>query len=354
MAWLVIFVPVTVGLEALIPERYLLIFITSSLAILPLARWMGDATEQLATHFGEGIGGLLNATFGNAAELIIALAALRAGLHDVVKASIVGSIIGNVLLVLGAATLAGGLRRKEQHFNAVAARSQATMLVLAAIALILPACFQSAVGSTRQGLDRLSVSISIMLLLAYLLSLVFALLTHRTLFAGSYEPQEGKTHPKRARAMFVLAIATIGIAWMSEILVGTIDPATHALGLTRVFVGVFIVAVMGNAVEHATAISAAMKGRMDLSLSIAIGSSVQIALFVAPVLVLASLFVGPTPMDLAFPVGLVVLVVVSVLITAQVANDGRSDWLEGMQLLTVYLVLGLTLFFLPDSPVASH
>src|SRR5215470_16447966 len=258
MTWLVIFVPVTIGLEVFVPERYLLIFIASSLAILPLARWLGDATEQLATHFGEGVGGLLNATFGNAAELIIALAALRAGLYDVVKASIVGSFIGNVLLVLGAAMLAGGLRYQEQRFNAVAARSQATMLVLAAIALILPAYFQSAVGTTAQGLDRLSVAISIVLLLAYLLNLFFALITHRALFAGSHEPDEGKVRPSKVRAISVLAGATVGIAWMSEILVGTIEPARHELGLSKVFVGVFVVTVMGNAVEHATAIFAAM------------------------------------------------------------------------------------------------
>jgi Ca2+:H+ antiporter len=354
VTWLVIFIPVTIGLEVFVPERYLLIFIASSLAILPLAKWMGDATEQLAAYFGEGVGGLLNATFGNAAELIIALAALRAGLYDVVKASIVGSIIGNVLLVLGAAMLAGGLRHQEQRFNAVAARSQATMLMLAAIALILPAYFQSAVGTTTQGLDRLSVSISIVLLLAYLLNLAFALVTHRALFAGSDQPDEGKVQPPKARAVSMLAGTTVGIAWMSEILVGTIEPATHELGLSKIFVGVFVVAVMGNAVEHATAIFAAMKDRMDLSLAIAIGSSVQIALFVAPVLVLASLFFGPMPMDLAFPAGLVLLVLVSVLITAQVANDGRSDWLEGIQLLTIYLVLGLTLFFVPTNSMSPH
>jgi Ca2+:H+ antiporter len=228
------------------------------------------------------------------------------------------------------------------------------MLVLAAIALILPAYFQSAVGATTQGLDRLSISISIVLLLAYLLNLVFALLTHRALFAGSHEHDEGRVRPSKSRAISVLAGATVGIAWMSEILVSTIEPATHELGLSKIFVGVFVVAVVGNAVEHATAILAAIKDRMDLSLSIAIGSSVQIALFVTPVLVLASFFIGPMPMDLAFPVGLVLLVLVSVLITAQVANDGRSDWLEGIQLLTIYLVLGLTLFFVPATSTSSH
>ena len=184
ISWLLIFFPVTIGLELLAPDRYLLIFITSSLAILPLSGWMGRATEQLAERLGEGVGGLLNATFGNAAELIIALTALRAGLHDLVKASIAGSIIGNILLVLGAAMLAGGLRRAEQHFNPVGARSQATMLMLAAIALILPACFQAAAGTTAEGLGRLSISISAVLLLVYLLNLAFALVTHQALFAG--------------------------------------------------------------------------------------------------------------------------------------------------------------------------
>ena len=352
MNWLLLFLPAAVGLEYLAPERHLLVFATSSIAILPLAGWMGRATEQLAERMGEGVGGLLNATFGNAAELIIALAALRAGLHDVVKASIVGSIVGNILLVLGAAMLAGGLRRPEQHYNPAGARSQATMLTLAAIALILPAAFQVAAGATAEGLGRLSVSISVVLLLGYLLYLVFALVTHSALFAGSHAPEEGRPPPSVARAALVLAGATAVIAWMSEILVGAIEPTAHEFGLSNVFVGVFVVAILGNAAEHATAITAAMKDRMDLSLSISIGSSVQVALFVAPLLVLASLFLGPAPMDLAFSPGLVLSVLLSVLITGQIAGDGRSDWLKGVQLLAVYLVLGLTFFFLPGA--SSH
>jgi Ca2+:H+ antiporter len=352
MNWLLLFVPVAIGLEILAPERHLLVFLTSSLAILPLAAWMGRATEQLAERMGEGVGGLLNATFGNAAELIIALAALRAGLHDVVKASIAGSIVGNILLVLGAAMLAGGLRRPEQHFNPAGARSQATMLTLAAIAMVLPAAFQVAAGATAEGLGRLSVSISIVLLVVYLLFLAFSLVTHSALFAGSHVPEGGKAHASVGRAALVLAAATAAIAWMSEILVGAIEPTAREFGLSNVFVGVFVVAILGNAAEHATAISAAMKDRMDLSLSISIGSSVQVALFVAPVLVLASLVLGPAPMDLAFPVGLVLIVLLSVLITGQVAGDGRSDWLKGMQLLAVYLVLGLSFFFLPS--MSSH
>ena len=192
MNWLLIFVPISIGLEFLAPERYLLVFVTSALAILPLAGWMGRATEQLAERMGEGVGGLLNATFGNAAELIIALAALRAGLHDVVKASIAGSIVGNILLVLGAAMLAGGLRRSEQHFNASGARSQATMLLLAAIGLVLPAAFHAAAGATEQGLGKLSVSISVVLLLVYLLYLVFVLVTHSALFAGPIRKRKAR------------------------------------------------------------------------------------------------------------------------------------------------------------------
>jgi Ca2+:H+ antiporter len=349
MNWLLLFVPATVALEHLAPERYLLIFAASCLAILPLAGLMGRATEELAEHMGEGVGGLLNATFGNAAELIIALAALRAGLHDVVKASIAGSIVGNILLVFGAAMLAGGLRHHEQHFNPAGARSQATMLTVAAIALIVPAAFQAASGTTAQDLGWLSVSISVVLLLVYLLYLAFALITHSALFTGSHAPEEGSARSSIGRATLMLAGATVAIAWISEIMVGAIEPTAHELGLSNVFVGVFVVAIMGNAAEHATAITAAMKNRMDLSISIAMGSSVQVALFVAPVLVLASLVLGPAPMDLAFPVGLVLTVLLSVLIMGQVADDGRSDWLKGVQLLAVYLVLGLTFFFLPGA-----
>jgi Ca2+:H+ antiporter len=352
MNWLLAFVPVAIALEFLAPERHLLVFVASCLGIVPLAGWLGQATEQLAGRLGEGVGGLLNATFGNAAELIIALAALRAGLHDVVKASIAGSIVGNILLVLGAAMLAGGLRHREQQFNPAGARSQATMLTLAAIALILPAAFQAALGPrAADGLIKLSVSISLVLLVVYALFLGFTLITHSSLFAGSHVPDEDAHVPPWPvhRALMLLAAATVGIAWMSEILVGAIEPTAHEFGLSSVFVGVFVVAIVGNAAEHTTAITVALKNRMDLSLSIATGSSVQVALFVAPVLVLVSLFLGPAPMDLALPAGLVLTVLLSVLITGQVAGDGRSDWLKGTQLLAVYLVLGLTFFFIPPA-----
>ena len=350
MNWLFVFVPATIALEHFAPERHLAIFISAGLAILPLAMWMGRATEQLAERMGEGVGGLLNATFGNAAELIIALAALRQGLHDVVKASIAGSIVGNILLVLGAAMTAGGLRHREQIFNPHGARAQATMMTLAAITLILPAAYRAALGKEAvQGLVPLSVAISIVLLVVYALFLAFSLVTHASQFSGSHAPEEGRTNPWLAsRATVVLAASTAVIAWMSEILVGSIQPAARSLGLGTVFIGVFVVAILGNAAEHATAVTVAMKNRMDLALSIAIGSSVQVALFVAPVLVLVSLFLGPRPMDLAFPAGLVLIMLLAVLITGQVAADGRSDWLKGVQLLAVYVVLGLTFFFMPS------
>ena len=349
MSWLLIFVPITLALEWFAPERHLLIFATSALAIVPLASWMGHATEQLALRMGEGVGGLLNATFGNAAELIIAFAALRAGLHDVVKASIVGSIIGNILLVLGAAMLAGGIRHREQRYNVAGARSQATLLMLAAIALILPAAVRAAGGNEAAGTGALSVWIAIVLLAVYAANLVFALVTHAALFSGSHADESGAHAAawSTPRAAGVLAAATAAIAWMSEILVGVIEPTAHALGLNDAFVGVFVVAVLGNAAEHATAVTAALRDRMDLSLSIAIGSSVQVALFVAPLLVLASYFVGPAPMDLAFSGGMVLTVLLAVLITGQVAGDGRSDWLNGVQLLAVYVILGLAFYFAP-------
>lgn len=348
---LLIFVPIAIALEVLASNHHLLIFVTSSLAILPLAGWMGHATEQLAERMGEGVGGLLNATFGNAAELIIAFVALHAGLHQVVEASIIGSIVGNMLLVFGAAMLAGGMRYPEQRFNPLGARSQATMLLLAAIALILPAAFESVEGTTVM-LHRLSISMSLVLLVVYGLYLVFSLITHPELFRSSDTPEKAmpekeETPPSVVRALAILAVATVGTAWMSEIMVGSIEPMVHEFGLSDVFVGAFVVAILGNAAEHATAITAALKNRMDLSFSIALGSSVQVALFVAPVLVLASLFLGPSPMDLAFRPDLVLIVVLSALVTAQMASDGRSDWLKGTQLLVVYFALALMFFFLP-------
>lgn len=353
--WLLLFVPLTLALEYLAPQQHLLIFISAAVAIIPLAGWLGRATEQLAERASDGVGGLLNATFGNATELIIAIAALRAGLHDVVKASLAGSIIGNILLVLGAAMFCGGLRFKEQHFNSDGARAEATLLTLAAIALVLPAVYMmraEEVPALLSKVQHLSNAISVVLLLAYGLFLYYSLVTHKALFAGSHEADSGEAMAlwPLGKAIGVLALATGLIAWVSEILVGAIEPSAKAFGLSNMFIGVFVVAILGNAAEHATAITAALKNRMDLALSIAIGSSVQVALFVAPVLVLSSLFIGPAPMNLAFTAGLTLTVLLSVIITGQVAGDGRSDWLKGVQLLAVYLVFGLAFFFIPAMP----
>jgi Ca2+:H+ antiporter len=351
--WMLVFVPIAIVLEHVVPDLHLLVFLVAALAIVPLAGWLGQATEQLAERSGEGVGGLLNATFGNATELIIALSALRAGLYDVVKATIVGSIVGNILLVLGAAMLAGGLRHREQRYNISGARSQATLLTLATIALILPAAYNAVVAARNpQGLQSLSLYISLILLLVYGLFLVYSLITHKNLFSGSSSFEQSPDQAplwSTGKALLVLGAATVLIAWISEILVAAIEPSAHQLGLSNLFVGVFVVSILGNAAEHASAVSAAMKNRMDLALSIAFGSSVQVAMLVAPVLVLASQVIGPAPMGLAFSNGLVLSVLLAVLITGQVAGDGRSDWLKGVQLLAVYLILGLAFFFTPDA-----
>ncbi|HEV8631427.1 MAG TPA: calcium/proton exchanger [Thermoanaerobaculia bacterium] len=356
LSWLLAFVPVTAALHFLAPHAHLWVFGAACAAIIPLAGWMGRATEHLAEHTGEGLGGLLNATFGNAAELIIAFAALQHGLTAVVKASLTGSILGNLLLVLGAAFLGGGLRKEIQTFNATAARMQATMLMLAAVALVLPAGFHhlgGAVSPARE--DRLSVWIAVVLLACYALGLLFTLRTHRPLFSGTAGETEAVAHGEvwsLRKAIVVLALATAAVAWMSEILVASVEQAARAMGMTELFVGVVVVAIIGNAAEHSTAVLMARRDRMDLAVSIAIGSSIQIALFVAPVLVLASHFFGPAPMDFVFTPAEVMAVLVAVFASAQVASDGESHWLEGAQLLAVYVLLGLLFYFLPAS--AGH
>ncbi len=335
----------------------LAVFGFSALAIIPLAGLMGDATERLASRLGAGVGGLLNATFGNAAELIIALVALQKGLYGVVKASLTGSIIGNILLVLGAAMLLGGVRRERQTFDRSAAAASATLLSLAALALLVPAAFhfvaegavaRAVLSPERElSLERtLSLEIAIVLFVAYLLSLWFTLKTHKHLYTGGAEEHEH--HPVNVpRALVALLVATALVAWMSELLVGAVEEASHVLGLTEIFVGVIVVAVIGNAAEHSTAVLVAMKNHMDLALNIAIGSSIQIALFVAPVLVFASYFTAHGPMDLRFTAFEVLAVVAAVAVVNLVSQDGESNWLEGAMLLAVYLVLGIAFFFLP-------
>ena len=373
--WLLICVPIAIAMR-LLQASPTWLFIVACLAVIPLAGWMGRATEHLAEKVGEGIGGLLNATFGNAAELIIALIALQKGLYGVVKASITGSIIGNMLLVLGLSFVMGGAKFSEQRFNKTAARSSVTTLILAAIALLLPTLFHRTAGDawTPQLENRLSLAIAVVLIFTYGLTLAFSLITHKKLFAGNsshgerspddeiaiepVEPQTSTAHElseaeghgdgwSKGKSIGVLVVATVFVALMSEFLVGSVEAARESLGLTEVFVGVIVVAIIGNAAEHSTAVLMAMRNKPDLSLSIALGSSAQIALFVAPVLVFASYAFGK-PLDLEFTIPEVAAVLVSVGIVSQIAGDGESNWLEGAQLLAVYAVLGILFFFLPD------
>ena len=345
---LLVFIPVALALELLHADP-LLLFISSALAIVPLAGLMGKATEHLASHAGAGLGGLLNASLGNAAELIIALVALREGLHDVVKASITGSIIGNILLVLGLSMVAGGLRYERQRFNPTAAGMGASLLLLSAIGLVVPALFHLTASEQGIGVERrLSLEIAVVLFAIYLLSLVFSLKTHHHLFAGEATNPGQNRHRswELRRAIGVLVLVTVGIAVMSEFLVGAIQPTAARLGLTQVFVGVILVALIGNAAEHSTAVLVAMKNNMDLAFGIAVGSSLQIALFVAPVLVFASYLLG-APLDLIFTPFEVAAVTVSVLVVGFVAMDGESHWMEGIMLVGVYLILAIAFYSLP-------
>ena len=344
---LLIFVPVTIAL-ALVQREHLAVFISAALAIIPLAGILGRATEHLTAHVGAGVGALLNASLGNAAELIIALAALREGLQDVVKASLTGSILGNILLVLGASMIAGGLKHERQKFNQTAAGLGASLLLLSAVGLIIPALFHLTASDQGLTIEReLSLYISIVLFAIYIMSLVFSLKTHRHMYSGEHDTSaSGEKLWSRGKAISVLIMATVLIAVMSELLVGALEHAAATLGLTQVFVGVILVALVGNAAEHSTAVMVAMKNKMDLALGIAVGSSLQIALLIAPILVFCSYLFG-TPLDLIFTPFEVAAVTISVLIVGFVSMDGESHWMEGVMLVGVYTMLAIAFFFLP-------
>ncbi len=350
------FIPLAVVLELAHAEAGL-IFAVAALGIVPTAALMGLATEELAARSGPGIGGLLNVTFGNAPELIIALFALAEGLQEVVKASIVGSIIGNVLLVLGASMLVGGLRRPKQTFSATAASIQATMLFLAAAALMMPAIFELVEGKGLPSpsaeivnygstVEDLSLAVAIVLIGTYLAGLWFSLRTHRDIFNPPYaeEHEEGFGWSVR-RSVTMLFIAGLAVGLMSEILVGSISEASEAVGLSEFFIGVIVVAIVGNAAEHWVAVLVAYKNKMDLAVNIAIGSGAQIALFVAPVLVIASFFIGPGPLALVFNGFELGALVFAILIAQVVTQDGESNWFEGVQLLALYVILGIAFFY---------
>ncbi len=348
------FVPVALALE-LTDASPTLVFAASALAIVPAAALMGDATEQLASSTGPGVGGLVNVTFGNAPELIIAIFALSDGLQEVVKASLVGSIVGNALLVLGAAMLAGGWKRTRQTFDRTAAQTQAGMLLLTVAALALPSMLQLArhvslptLSETRRvfgpDLEHVSIAVALVLIATYAAGLFFSLRTHRALFnPGAGEPSaEGGWSVRRSAG--TLAAAGVVVAVMSEILVGSIEHASHDIGLSQFFVGAFVVAVVGNAAEHYVAVVAAAKDKMDLAVNIAIGSGAQIGLFVAPVLVLLSFVVGPSPMALVFNVYEIAALLAAGLVASALVSDGESTWFEGFQLIALYAVIGILFY----------
>jgi Ca2+:H+ antiporter len=347
-------IPVAVALD-LAGASAGLIFATSALGIVPTAALMGRATEELAARSGPGVGGLLNVTFGNAPELIIALFALGQGLHEVVKASIIGSIIGNILLVLGAAMLFGGLGREKQTFSRTGASVQTSMLLLAAAALVMPAIFELVEGKGLPApgaetvdygstVEQLSLAVAIVLIATYVAGLFFSLKTHRALFNPEYEEEDTWGWSAR-KSMLALAGGGVLVGVMSEVLVGSIEEASQAIGLSEFFIGVIVVAIVGNAAEHWVAVLVAVKNKMDLAVNIAIGSSAQVALFVAPILVLASFVLGPHPLALVFNGFELGAILLSVLIANYITQDGESTWFEGVQLLAVYAVFGLAFYF---------
>ena len=348
---LLIFVPISAAAHFL-GWGELTVFVTAAIAIIPLAGWMGQATEEIAVVVGPSLGGLLNATFGNATELIIALIALNEGLITVVKSSITGSIIGNLLLVMGLSMLLGGIKFKEQDFQPVIARMNASSMNLAVIAILLPTAVDFTSPSiTEPTLQRLSVSVAVVLILVYGLTLLFSMKTHAYLYdVGTAEEEGMETEhheaPNLTLWIGVLLAATLVVAIESEWLVGSLEVATEQLGLSELFTGVILLPIIGNAAEHATAVTVALKNKMDLSLSVAVGSSMQIALFVAPVLVIAGWLMGQ-PMDLDFNNFELIAVAVSILIANSISSDGSSNWLEGTLLLATYTIIGLAFFFHP-------
>jgi Ca2+:H+ antiporter len=346
---LLLAVPAAIALD-LLHAPPLAIFIASALAIAPLASVLGESTGVLAAYSGPAVGGILSATMGNATEMIIAFFALHAGHINVVKASLSGSIIGNLLLVLGLSLVAGGIRNPVQRFSRTTSAMNSTMLMIAVAALVMPAVFNLTIFGTLQhrdvNLEHLSLWTSGVLILLYLLNLLFVFRTHRSVFQAQ-QHEAGAPETSRGQAIVSLALATGLIAWMSEVLVGQIAPVTRALGMTELFVGVIVVALVGNAAENSTAIIMARRNKMDLSMAIATGASTQIALFVAPVLVFLSFAIGH-PMTLVFNGFEIAAIVLSVLIVEMISSDGETNWFEGAQLLAVYAIVAVAFYFVPE------
>ena len=348
LLWLLAFVPVVFAAAKLRPEAHTLLFVLSVLAIVPLATLLSHATESVAAKTGDAAGGLLNATLGNLTELVIALTALRAGQYMLVKASIAGAIVTNTLFMLGASFLLGGLKHHAQEYNRVGARMQAGLLFLATIALLVPSAIATADSAANAAYSqKLSVGLSVLLIVAYGLGMLFSLQTHRELFASAEHAEDGAAPWPLGLALATLAGVTVLVALVSEIFVESVQKAAEAFGMTPAFVGFIVVALVGGAAEMASAFSGARKNRLDLSVGIALGSASQIALFVAPVLVLLSYVIGPTPMDLQFWPGAVVMMLIAALTASLVTNSGQSAWFVGVLVLMVYLIFAMTLYLLP-------
>ncbi len=348
LLWLLVFVPVVFAAERLAPDAPTLLFVLSVLAIVPLAALLSHATESVAAKTGDSVGGLLNATLGNLTELVIALAALRAGQYMLVKASIAGAIVANTLFMLGASFLLGGLKHHEQEYNRAGARFQAGLLLLATIALLVPSAIAQADRAPGEAFtSTLSVGLAVLLIVAYALGMLFSLKTHREVFASAEHAESGEAPWPVSLALGTLAGVTLLVALVSEVFVESVQEAAKAFGMSPAFVGFIVVALVGGAAEMASAFSAARKDRLDLSVGIALGSASQIALFVAPVLVLLSYLIGPAPMGLEFWPGAVVMMLIATLTASLVTNSGRSAWFVGVLLLMVYSIFAMTLYLLP-------
>ena len=348
--WLLTFVPVVLVAQRIEPEAHTLLFALSVLAIVPLAALLSHATEAVAVKTGDSVGGLLNATLGNLTELVIALTALRAGQYTLVKASVAGAIVANTLFLLGGSFLLGGLKHHVQDYNRLNARLQTSLLFLATIAMLIPSAVLEADSIAATAFtQKLSIGLSVLLILAYGMGLLFSLKTHREIFAGAGQVEAGEAPWPVGLAVTTLVGVTVVVALVSEIFVESVQEAAKAFGMTPAFVGFIVVALVGGASAMPTAFSGARKNRLDLSVSIALGSASQIALFVAPVLVLVSYFIGPTPMNLAFWPGAVVMMLIATLTASLVTNSGRSAWFVGVLLLMVYLIFAMTLYLLPPT-----
>ena len=348
LLWLLAFVPLVFVFHKLNPESHTLLFVLSVLAIVPLAALLSHATESVAAKTGDAVGGLLNATLGNLTELVIALTALSAGQYMLVKASIAGAIVTNSLFMLGASFLLGGLKFHTQEYNRVSARFQAGLLFLATVALLIPSAVSEAdSGAGAAFTQKLSVGLSVLLMIAYGLGMFFSLKTHREFFGSAEHAEHGEVPWPMGLALATLAGVTVLVAMVSHVFVESVQRAAESFGMSQAFVGFIVVALVGGAAEMASAFSGARKNRLDLSVGIALGSASQIALFVAPVLVLLSYVLGPTPMDLQFWPGAVVMMLIATMTASLVTNSGRSAWFVGVLVVMVYLIFAMTLYLLP-------